>query len=96
MPKVCFDKGYAFCEESSTFSERKLYPYSLTLLPCVGESRARQLAHPLLSTPVPIFSIQEKKAWIKNKPCPWDGAVRNIQGARRKSSVEELRGSKVS
>ena len=27
MAKVCFDKGYALCEESSTFSERKLYPY---------------------------------------------------------------------
>lgn len=90
MAKVCFDKGYALCEESSTFSERKLYPYQLGLLPCVGESRARQLTHLLLSAPMPIFGIQEKKAWIKNKPCPWDGAVRSIQGARRKPSREEL------
>ena len=81
MAKVCFDKGYALCEESSTFSERKLYPYQLGLLPCVGEGRARQLAHPLLSTPVPIFSIQEKKAWIKNKLCPLEGIAMTIQGA---------------
>ena len=90
MAKVCFDKGYALCEESSTFSERKLYPYQLGLLLCVGVGRARQLAHLLLSTPMPIFGIQEKKAWIKNKPCPWDGAVRSIQGARREPSAEEL------
>ena len=90
MAKVCFDKGYALCEESSTFSERKLYPYQLGLLLCVGVGRARQLAHLLLSTPMPIFGIQEKKAWIKNKPGPWDGAVRSIQGARRKPSGEEL------
>ena len=96
MAKVCFDKGYALCEKSSTFSERKLYPYWLTLLTCVGESRARQLAHLLLSAPVPIFDIQGMKAWIKSKLCRLEGIAMTIQGTRRKSSAEKLQESKVS